>query len=69
MDAEKFLEQSQQEVLHRYHYYEQLASLEWDEKGDLEPPHRKLKAAVEKTAVDKLAIEKAAVEKLGEQTS
>ena len=29
--AEKFLEQSQTEVLHRYHYYEQLASLEWDE--------------------------------------
>jgi len=44
-DAEKFLKQSQQEVLHRYHYYEQLASLEWPEEGDLEPPHRKLKAA------------------------
>jgi len=42
--AEKFLEQSQQEVLRRYHYYEQLASLEWDEKGDIEPPHRKLAA-------------------------
>ena len=42
--AEQFLEQSQQEVLHRYHYYEQLASLEWPEEGDLEPPHRKLKA-------------------------
>ena len=48
-EAEKFLAQSQQEVLHRYHYYEQLASLPWDEKGDVEPPHRKLKAAVEKT--------------------
>jgi pyruvate-ferredoxin/flavodoxin oxidoreductase len=44
-DAEKFLAQSQQEVLHRYHYYEQLASLEWPEEGDLEPPHRKLKAS------------------------
>jgi pyruvate-ferredoxin/flavodoxin oxidoreductase len=44
-EAEKFLEQSQQEVLHRYHYYQQLASLEWAEEGDLEPPHRKLKAA------------------------
>ncbi|MBT8119716.1 MAG: pyruvate:ferredoxin (flavodoxin) oxidoreductase [Gammaproteobacteria bacterium] len=44
-DAERFLEQSQQEVLHRYHYYEQLAGLEWPEEGDLEPPHRKLKAA------------------------
>ena len=42
--AEQFLEQSQREVLHRYHYYEQLASLEWPEEGDLEPPHRKLKA-------------------------
>lgn len=48
-EAEKFLAQSQQEVQQRYHYYEQLASLPWDEKGDLEPPHRKLKAAVEKT--------------------
>ena len=48
-EAEKLLAQSQQEVLHRYHYYEQLASLPWDEEGDLEPPHRKLKAAVEKT--------------------
>jgi pyruvate-ferredoxin/flavodoxin oxidoreductase len=47
-DAEKFLEQSQQEVLHRYHYYEQLASLPWNEEGDIEPPHRKLKAATEK---------------------
>ena len=33
-----------QEVLHRYHYYEQLASIPWDENGDVEPPHRKLKA-------------------------
>ncbi len=43
-DAERFLEQSQREVLHRYHYYEQLAGIPWDEDGDLEPPHRKLKA-------------------------
>ncbi len=49
-DAERFLAQSQQEVLHRYHYYEQLASLEWPEQGDLEPPHRKLKAAESKAA-------------------
>ena len=48
--AEKFLEQSQREVLHRYRYYEQLASLEWDEKGDIEPTHRKLKAATSATA-------------------
>ena len=48
-EAEKFLEQSQQEVLHRYHYYEQLASLEWDEKGDVRPPHRKLTATTAHT--------------------
>jgi pyruvate-ferredoxin/flavodoxin oxidoreductase len=48
-EAEKFLAQSQQEVLHRYHYYEQLASLPWNEKGDVQPPHRKLKAAVKNT--------------------
>ena len=41
-DAEAFLKQSQQDVLHRYHYYEQLASLPWDEDGDSEPPHRKM---------------------------
>ena len=48
-EAEKFLAQSQTEVMNRYHYYEQLASLEWDAKGDLEPPHRKLKAEVTST--------------------
>jgi len=47
--AEKLLEQSQREVLHRYHYYEQLANLDWDENGSLEPPHRKLKAEVTST--------------------
>ncbi|RLA05175.1 MAG: pyruvate:ferredoxin (flavodoxin) oxidoreductase, partial [Gammaproteobacteria bacterium] len=51
--AEKFLEQSQREVLHRYQYYEQLANLKWDKEGDLEPPHRKLKATVEKAAGQK----------------
>ena len=71
--AEKFLEQSQQEVLHRYHYYEQLASLEWDENGDVEPPHRKLKAEVSKpeaattdapkTVADKSAIDKSGADK------
>ena len=48
-EAEKFLEQSQQEALHRYHYYEQLASLEWDENGDLRPPHRKLTTTTART--------------------
>ncbi len=46
--AEQFLEQSQQEVIHRYRYYQQLANLEWNEQGDLEPPHRKLKATSNK---------------------
>ena len=50
--AEKFLAQSQKEVNHRYRYYEQLASLEWDEKGDVEPPHRKLKAIDEKGIIE-----------------
>jgi len=56
-EAEKFLEQSQREVLHRYHYYEQLASLEWEAAGDLEPPHRKLKAG-EKAVTDKTTADR-----------
>jgi pyruvate-ferredoxin/flavodoxin oxidoreductase len=46
--AEKLLEQSQQEVLHRYHYYEQLANLPWDEEGSTLPPHRKLATEAKK---------------------
>ena len=68
-DAEKFLEQSQREVLHRYHFYEQLASLEWEEAGDLVPPHRKLKAAAEKTAADKTDADKTDADKTTERTS
>ena len=41
--AEKLLEQSQQDVLHRYHFYEQLAGLSWD---STQPPHRKLATAI-----------------------
>lgn len=44
--AEKLLEQSQQDVLHRYHFYEQLASLSWDESNSTQPPHRKLATAI-----------------------
>ncbi len=44
--AEQLLEQSQQDVLHRYHYYEQLASLPWGEEDVVQPPHRKLADAV-----------------------
>ncbi len=45
--AEQFLEQSQRDVEHRYHFYEQLASLSWDDASE-QPPHRKLAAAVKK---------------------
>ena len=44
--AESLLEQSQQDVLHRYHYYEQLAALPWDENNSTQPPHRKLASIV-----------------------
>ena len=40
--AEKLLVQSQQDVLHRYHYYEQLASLTWDENDASQTPRQKL---------------------------
>ena len=43
-EAEKFLEQSQQEVKHRYHYYQQLAGLPMDEEEDNKSPRRKLAA-------------------------
>jgi pyruvate-ferredoxin/flavodoxin oxidoreductase len=46
--AEKLLEQSQQEVRHRYHYYEQLAGLPWEPEGSTLPPHRKMASASEK---------------------
>lgn len=39
--AEKLLEQSQQDVLHRYHYYEQLANLPWDESTSIQSVRRK----------------------------
>ena len=44
--AEKLLEQAQQDVLHRYHFYEQLADLPWDEVNSTQPPHRKLATAI-----------------------
>ncbi len=50
--AEELLEQSQQDVLHRYHFYEQLASLSWDESDLTQPPHRKLATAI-KQHIDK----------------
>lgn len=44
--AEKLLEQSQQDVLHRYHFYEQLAALPWDTSDAIQSPHRKLATAI-----------------------
>ncbi len=44
--AEELLEQSQQDVLHRYHFYEQLAGLSWDDSDSTQPPHRKLATAI-----------------------
>ena len=51
--AEKLLEQSQQDVIHRYHFYEQLASLPWDDSDSTQPPHRKLAASMKKAFDDK----------------
>jgi len=50
--AEKLLEQSQQDVLHRYHFYEQLASLPWDDDAPTQPPHRKLAEALKTTMAE-----------------
>ncbi len=44
--AEQLLESSQQDVLHHYHFYEQLASLSWDKSDSLQPPHRKLASVI-----------------------
>jgi pyruvate-ferredoxin/flavodoxin oxidoreductase len=41
-DAEKFLQQAQQEVNHRYHYYKQLSELEWDDQTTLKSARVKL---------------------------
>jgi pyruvate-ferredoxin/flavodoxin oxidoreductase len=30
-DAERFLQQAQKDVTHRYHYYQQLAGLDWND--------------------------------------
>jgi len=34
-DAEKFLAQAQQDVNHRYHYYQQLAELDWSDSASV----------------------------------
>ncbi|MDH5613345.1 MAG: pyruvate:ferredoxin (flavodoxin) oxidoreductase, partial [Gammaproteobacteria bacterium] len=43
--AEKLLKQSQQDVLHRYHYYEQLANLPWNETDATQSLRRKFDSA------------------------
>ena len=57
-EAEKLLEQSQQDVLHRYHFYQQLADLPWDETDLTQPPHRKLASAIKQQVADKNATHK-----------
>ncbi|ESS72526.1 pyruvate-flavodoxin oxidoreductase NifJ [Methyloglobulus morosus KoM1] len=49
-DAERFLEQAQQEVRNRYHYYKQLSELEWNETTRVPSVKTQLKtdSAVEK---------------------
>ena len=44
--AEKLLEKSQQDVLHRYHFYQQLANLSWNKSDASHPPHRKLASEI-----------------------
>ncbi|MDH5389484.1 MAG: hypothetical protein OEY06_13690, partial [Gammaproteobacteria bacterium] len=51
--AEKLLEESQQDVLHRYHYYEQLANLPWDDTGATQTPRRKLVTEVKQQSETK----------------
>jgi pyruvate-ferredoxin/flavodoxin oxidoreductase len=42
--AERFLNQAQEEVTHRYHYYKQLSELEWDNDTSVAATKAKLKA-------------------------
>ena len=44
-DAEKFLEQAQREVTHRYHYYKQLSELEWNDSTSVAATKAKLVTA------------------------
>ena len=41
-DAERFLEQAQREVTHRYHYYRQLAGLDWNDTVSIAATKAKL---------------------------
>ena len=42
-EAEQFLQQAQEEVLHRYSYYKQLAELDWDEETSVAATKAKTK--------------------------
>jgi pyruvate-ferredoxin/flavodoxin oxidoreductase len=44
-NAERFLEQAQKEVNHRYHYYEQLAGLDWNDTVSIAATKAKLATA------------------------
>ena len=48
-NAEKFLQQAQQEVDHRYHYYQQLSELDWDDQTTLKSARSRLGEAKETT--------------------
>ena len=45
-DAERFLEQAQKEINHRYHYYKQLAELDWNEKTKVTAAKAKIKNTI-----------------------
>ncbi len=47
--AERFLERAQQAVRHRWHYYRQLAELDWDEHTSAAAAKARIKPAPEKT--------------------
>jgi pyruvate-ferredoxin/flavodoxin oxidoreductase len=46
-DAERFLQQAQQEVLHRYRYYKQLSELDWDDHTSVAAVKAQLKTEKE----------------------
>ncbi len=43
-EAERFLQQAQQDVYHRYHYYKQLSELDWDDHTSIAATKAKLHA-------------------------
>jgi pyruvate-ferredoxin/flavodoxin oxidoreductase len=45
-DAERFLEQAQKEINHRYHYYKQLAELDWNDKTKVTAAKAKIKNTI-----------------------